>query len=97
MRYYELATIMKQQEEDEAHKYMYKEQQAMASTPTGKALLLVWCLLSLNHFLQSSIPHNLAVTSKVRTLEIDIIFFFADCLLHLQAVFRVAKKIPLRT
>ena len=64
----------------------------MSSTPTGKALLLIRHVLSLHHFLQSSIPHNLGVASKVTTLATDSMFFFADRLLHLQAVFRVAPK-----
>ena len=59
MRDGELATIMEQQEEDKAHKSMEKKQRAMTSTFTGKALLLVWRVLSLNQFLQSSISHNL--------------------------------------
>ena len=97
MRDGEFATLMQQQEEDEAQKSMEKEQQAMSSTPIGKALLLVQRVLSLHHFLQSSIPHNLSVASKVTTLATDSIFLFADSLLHLQAVFRVAKKMPLCT
>ena len=92
MRDDELATIIKQKEKDEDHKSMEKEQRAMTLTPTGEALLLVWHVLSLHNFPQSSIPQNLGVASKVTTLEMDSIFFFADCLLHLQAVFRVAKK-----
>ena len=92
MRGGELATIMQQKEEDKAHKLMEKEQWAMSSTPTGKALLLVWRVLSLHHFLQPSIPQKLGVTSKVTTLAMECMFFFADCLIHLQAVFRVAKK-----
>ena len=64
----------------------------MSSTPTGKALVLVQSVLYLHHFLQSSIPQNLGVPSKVTTLEMDNMFFFADLLLHLQAVFRVAGK-----
>ena len=71
---------------------MEKEQRAMTSTLTKKALLLVQCVLSLHHFLQSSIPQNLGVASKVTTLATDSICFFADRLLHLQAVFRVAEK-----
>ena len=57
MRYDELSTIMQQQEEDEYHKSMDKEQRALTSTPAGKALLLVWRVLSLHNFLKSSIPH----------------------------------------
>ena len=60
--------------------------------PTGKALILVKRVLSLHLFTQSSIPQNLEVASKLTTLEMDSIFFFADHLLHLQAVFRVARK-----
>ena len=64
----------------------------MTSTPTKEDLLLVQCVLSLRHFLQYSIPQNLGVTSKVTTLAMDSMFFFADRLLHLEAVFRVAGK-----
>ena len=92
MRDGELATIMQQPDVDEARKLMEKEQRAKTSTPTGKALLLVQRVLSLHHFIQSSIPHNLSVASKVTTLATDSIFLFADSLLHLQAVFRVAEK-----
>ena len=63
----------------------------MTSTTTRKALLLVWCVLSLHHFLQYSISHNLAVASKVTTLAMESMFFLADCLLLLQAVFRFSK------
>ena len=61
MRDGELATMMQQQEEDEALKLMEKYQRAMLSTPTGKALLLIQRVLSLRHFLQYSIPQNLGV------------------------------------
>ena len=71
MRYGQLAAIMSQQQDKEAHKLMEKEQRAMTSTPTGKALLLVWCVLSLQLFPQSSIPQNLGVASKVTTLAVD--------------------------
>ena len=62
------ATIMKQQEEDEVQKLMEKEQRAMSSMPTGKALLPVQRFLSLHNFLQYYIPHNLGVASKVNNL-----------------------------
>ena len=91
----EFATKLQQQEEDEAHKSMNKEQRAMTSTPTCKALLLVQRVFSLHHFIQSSIPHNLGVTSKVTTLAMEIISFFTDRLLRLQALFRVAGKMLL--
>ena len=97
MRDGKLATIMKQQEEDEAHKFLEKEQRAMTSTLTGKALVLVQSFLSLRRFLQSSISQNLGVASKVKTLAMDSMFFIADRLLHLQAVFIVARKMSLRT
>ena len=71
MRDGEFATMMQQQEEDKAHKLTEKEQRAMTSTSTGKALLLVQHVLSLQHFLKSSIPQNLGVASKVTTLEMD--------------------------
>ena len=64
----------------------------MTSIPTGKDLLLNQLVLSLQPFLQSSITHNLGVASKVTTLATDSKFFFADHLLHLQAVFRVAVR-----
>ena len=67
----------------------------MSSTPIGKALVVVQRVLSLHHFLISSIPQNLGVASKVTILEMDSMYFFADRLLHLQAVFIVAGKIPL--
>ena len=92
MRDGNLTTIMQQQEEDEAHKSIDKEQRAMKLTPRGKALLLVRRVLSLHHFLQSSIPHNLGVASKVTTLAMGSIFFFADRLLHIQAVFIFSRK-----
>ena len=79
MRDGEIATIMQQQEEDEAHRLMEKEQQAMTSTLTGKALVIVWRVLSLHHFLQSSIPQNLGVASKVTILAMDSMLLFADC------------------
>ena len=87
--------MMQQQEEDEAQKFMDKEQRAVISTPTGKALLLIQPVLSLHRFLQYFISHNLGVASKVTTLAMDSIFFFAECLLHLQALFGVAGKMPL--
>ena len=71
MRDGEFPTMMQQQEEDEAQKLMEKEQRYMSSTPTGKAFLIIQRVLSLNHFIKSSIPHNLGVASKVTTLEID--------------------------
>ena len=64
----------------------------MTSTLEGNALLLVWRVFSLHHFIQSSIPHNLGFFSKVTTLEMESMFFFADYLLHPQSLFRVAKK-----
>ena len=73
-------------------KLVEKEQRAMISMPTGKALLLVQCVLSLHHFHQSPIPQNLVVASKVTTLAMDSMFFFANRLLHLQAVFRVSGE-----
>ena len=97
MRDGEFATLMQPQEEDEAQKLTEKEQQAMASTPTGKAFLIVQRALSLHHLFQSSIPQNLGVTSKVTSLEMDSMFFFAYRLLYIQAVFRVAGKMPLWT
>ena len=97
MRYGEFATVMKHQEEEKVQKYMEKEQWAMTSTPTGEALFLVQRVLYLHHLIQSSILQNLGITSKVTTLAMDRMFFFADCLIHLQAVFRVSGKMPLWT
>ena len=82
-RYGELTTMMQQQEEEEAQKLIEKEQRDTISTPTRMDLLLVKSVLFLHHFLQSSIPHNLGVVSKVTTLEMDSTFFFADRLLNL--------------
>ena len=65
---------------------------AKTSTPTGKSLLLVQRVQPLHLFIKSSIPHNLAFTSKVITLAMNSTFIFAYRLLHLQSVFRVAKK-----
>ena len=95
MRDGKFATVMQQQEEDEAQKSMEKEQQAMTPTLIGEALIPVQCVLSLHHFLWSSIPHNYVVASKVITLAMESMFFFADRLLHLQVVFRVARRMPL--
>ena len=92
MRDGELATMMQQQEGGKAQKSMEKEHRAMSSTLTGKDLLLIQRVVSLHHFLQYSIPQKLGVASKVTTLATDSMFFFADCLLHLQAVFIVAGK-----
>ena len=64
MRNGDFATMIKQQEEEEAQKYMKKEQRAMTSTPTGEALILIQRVLYLHHFLQSSIPQNLGVPQK---------------------------------
>ena len=71
MRDGKFATVMQQKEEDKAQKSTEKEQRAMTSTPTGKALLLIQCVLSLHRFLQSSIPQNLVVASKVTTLATE--------------------------
>ena len=95
MRDGELATMMQQQEEEKANNLMEKEQQDMLSMWKNKAFLLVQRVLSLHNFLQSSVHQNLGVSSKVTTLEMDSMFFFADNLLHLQAVFRVSGKMPL--
>ena len=45
MRDGEIATMIQQQEEDEAKKYMDKEQRALTSTPTRRALVLVQHIL----------------------------------------------------
>ena len=92
MRDGEFSTMIQHQEEDEVHKLMEKEQRSMTTMTTGKTFLLVHHLLSLHHFLKSSIPQNLGVASKVTTLAMDSMFFFTNRLLRLQAVFRVAGK-----
>ena len=46
MRDDKFATMMQHQEEGKGHKLTEKEHRAMASTPTGKALLLVQHVLS---------------------------------------------------
>ena len=89
--------MMQQQEEDEEQILMEKEQRAISSTPKGKDLLIIQHALSLHRFLQYSIPQNLGVASKVTTLSTDSRFSFVDRLLHLQAVFRVAGKMPFWT
>ena len=78
MKYGKFATMIQHQEEDYAQKLMEKEQQAMSSTPTGKDQILVHRVFSLHHFLHSYMPHNLGVPSKVTTLAMYSMFFFAD-------------------
>ena len=74
MRDGKFATITQQQEEDKAQKSVDKEQRAVTSTPTGKALLLIQRVISLHHFIQYSIPQNLGVAAKVTTLAMDSFF-----------------------
>ena len=95
MRDGKIATMLQQKEEDKGHKSTEKEQRAMTSTPAGKALLLVRRGISLHHFLKSTIPQNLGVASKLASLSMESMFFFANRLLHLLAVFRIAGKFPL--
>ena len=95
IRYGEFATMMQHKEGGELQKLIDKKQKAMASTPTGKALLLVQHVLFFHHLLHSYIPQNLGVTSRVTTLAMDSMFFSADHLICLQAVSRVAGKMPL--
>ena len=57
---------------------MEQEQLAISSTPTGEDLLLVKRVISLHHFIKYFIPQNLGVPSKVTTLAMDSMFFFAD-------------------
>ena len=90
MRDGEFSDIMQQQEEDEEQKLMEKEQRSMTSTSTGEDLLLFQRVLSQHHSPKYYIPQNLGIASKITTLTMDSIFFFADCLLQLQAVFRVS-------
>ena len=87
-----LVTMMQHQEEDEVQKLMKKLHRPKTSTPTRRVLLPIQSVLSLHHFLQSSIPQNLDGASKVTTLAMSSMFFFEDCLLRLQAVCRVARK-----
>ena len=85
MRDGKFAIMMQHKEEDKAQKSMEKEQRAMTSTTRSECPFLAPF---------SSVFHTpeLGVPSKVTTLEMDSMFFFADHLLHLQAVFRVAEK-----
>ena len=69
--------MIQHQEKDKVHKSMEKEQRAMTSTPTSRDFLLVQSVLFLRHFLQSSVPQKLGVASKVTTLKIYSIIFFA--------------------
>ena len=84
--------MMQQKEEDKAQKLMEKEQRSVTSMPTGKALLIVQYVLSLHHLIQSSIPQNLGVASKVTTFEMNSMFFSADPLLHPQWQFSGDSK-----
>ena len=93
MRDGEFSTLIQQQVEDKVQKSMEKEQRGMKSTPTGKSLLLVKHVPSLYRFLKSSIPKNLDVASKLTTLAMESMSFFTNCLLHLQAIFRVTGKL----
>ena len=97
MRDGEFATMMQHQEEEEAQKLMEKEQRAAPSTPEEKDLLLIQSFLSLHHLIQSYIPQNLGIASTVTNLAMDSMILFADCLLQIQAVFRVAGKMPFWT
>ena len=72
---------------------MEKENLSITSTPTNRAFIIVQRVLSLYHLLQFYVPQNLGVAPKLTTLAMESMFFFADSLLHLQAVFRVARKI----
>ena len=84
MRNSDFATMMQQQEEDKAQKSKEKEQRFMSSMLKVKALIIIQSVLSLHRFLQSSIPHNFGVDSKVTTLAMYSMCFFTDRLLHLQ-------------
>ena len=55
MRDGKFATMTQHQEEDKSKRLTEKEQRAMVSTPTGKDLLIVKCVIYLYYFLQSSI------------------------------------------
>ena len=88
----EFDILIQQKEEDKEQRSTEEEHRAMPSIPKGKALLLIQRILSLHHFLLSSISHNLGIASKVTTLTTNRMFSVANCLLHLQAVFRFTKK-----
>ena len=64
MRDCEFFTMLQQHEEDEAQKSTEKEQRAMTSMPTGKALLLVQRVLSLYHLFSLSYPITWALPKK---------------------------------
>ena len=64
MRYGELATMMQQQEEDEAQKSIDKEQWAMKPMPTRRDLLLVHRVLPLHHFFGLPYPRTWASPQK---------------------------------
>ena len=65
---------MQRKEEDKARKLMEKEQRSMTSTPTGKALILVQRVLSVQHFIQYFVPHTLGVASKVQHWQRKVCF-----------------------
>ena len=75
MRGGELATIMQHQEEDEAQKSKDKEQRSMTSTPTGKALILVWRVLSLHQFLSLPYPRTWLSPQKKQPWKWIVCFF----------------------
>ena len=64
MRDDKLATMIQQQEEDEAQKLMEKEQRAMTSTLIKKALRLVQRVFSLYHFFSLPYPRTWALPQK---------------------------------
>ena len=96
MRDGKFATMMQQQEEEEAQKLMEKEQRAMPSTPTGKDLLLIQHVISLQNFILSSIPQNLVVASKATTLATDNIFSLRIAYSIYKRYLESPEKIPLR-
>ena len=57
----------------------------MASNIKGKALLLIQLILYLHHLIQSSIPQNLGVASKVTTLVTESMFY-------LRIVYSICKR-----
>ena len=71
---------------------MEDEQQAMESTSTGKAVLFVQNVISLQCQIQASAPQSLDITSRVEVVTKDDMVSLTDNLLHLQAVFKAFGK-----
>ena len=63
-RYGDLATMMQQQEEFEAQKNLEKEQWAMTSTPTRRALIIVQHVLPCSIFFSLPYPRTWVLPQK---------------------------------